>query len=200
MRVFWAVVLALLQVGVSAAGGETMFGLIWGMSPADVEQAGVSMTKEREDRNLAVYGGSSMPKNLRDAEFYHLVFDADMGLCKISVVTKDIAEDPYGTEGKARFDELSTLLSEKYKKTSGTQIVGLKLWDQQDEFYQCLAYPGCGMWASVFESETKVVALELLGLTRGRGYLRLTVEAKPEWEEALKKYNALLAESEKDAL
>jgi hypothetical protein len=63
-----------------------------------------------------------------------------------------------------------------------------------------LAYSGCGLWAIGIETSTKVISLELEGLRRGTGYIKITAESAPYFSEAVKKYKDFKSKSDKDAL
>ncbi len=192
---------ASLSSPVSAADGdEAMFGLRWGMKAAEVQASGVTITKKKGDRNLEIYEAVSLPKNVSDVESYSLIF-ADGRLAKISAIGKNIANDPSGSNGKERFEAIAKALTEKYGKPSNSyQSTGNKLFKEYDEFYQCLAYSGCGQWTTVYEPNDKDIVIELKGIRRGTGYLVITAEAKPQWSQALDVYKSRKSSSDKDAL
>ena len=183
--------LALLLVGASsfaADGDDAMFGLKWGMTPAAVKALGATLTKIKGERNLETYKTGSLPKNLSDIESYVLVF-ADSKLVKLSAIGTNIVNDPAGSSGKERFELLNSALTDKYGKPSNNyQNIGNKLFNESDEFYQCLAYSGCGMWVSIYNSADKDISVELKGQRRGSGYVTLTAESKPQWSMALDVY------------
>lgn len=61
---------------------------------------------------------------------------------------------------------------------------GIILYQNYDEFYQCLAYDGCGYWRDGFKSPDRYISIQLNGLGRGKGYIYLEYEAQPEWDQA----------------
>ncbi len=193
--------IALLTLPALAADGdEALFGLRWGMTVAEVKSAGVAITKTNGDRNLDTYKALSVPRNLSDFESYWMVF-ADGKLAKVWGFSKNISNDPNGSSGKERFDTLRSALVQKYGKPKlNSQTVGNKLFKEYDEFYECLKYSGCGLWVSTFESGDKDLSIELKGLSRGTGYIDITAEAKPQWDQALKVYRSRKNSSDKDAL
>ncbi len=81
------------------------------------------------------------------------------------------------------------------------EISGLKLWDEPDEFYQCLDYSGCGFWMSAFEDKESGIAvgLQLEGLRRGRGFIKLTYEG-PFWATFIDAKEKIESELDDDAL
>ena len=184
----------------AADGDEALFGLRWGMTVAEVKSAGVSITKTDGDRNLETYKALSVPKTLSDFESYWMIF-ADGKLAKVWGLSKNIENDPSGASGKERFDTLRSALVQKYGQPKiNSQTVGNKLFKEYDEFYQCLKYSGCGLWAATFEPGDKDLSIELKGLSRGTGYINITAEAKPQWDQALKVYKSRKNSSDKDAL
>jgi hypothetical protein len=148
---------------------------------------------------MSFYKTNHLPNDLSIAEQYTLVFDTEYNLQKIILISKDIDSDLYGSKGKEIFADLKSKLAKKYgNSTTGLEMVGRKLFNEQDEFYQCLAYEGCGDWIALYEDEKQgaSVVLELKGLGRGKGYINITYEG-PNWSnvvDALKQ-----KESESDA-
>lgn len=183
-----------------ADGDEALFGLRWGMTVAEVKAAGVTLTKTDGDRNFDIYKAPSMPKNLSDFESYSMIF-ADGKLVKLWGLSKNISNDPNGSNGKERFETLRTALTHKYGPPDlNSQTIGNKLFKEYDEFYQCLKYTGCGIWLSTFDTPDKDISIQLKGLSRGTGYLDITAEAKPQWSKALQVYKSKKNASDKDAL
>jgi len=182
------------------AGGYAMFGLKWGMSPEQVKKLNVILTHHHSNNNFHFYRTESLPKSLKDVDFYILLFDENKSLVKIVMATKNTSGDAYGIEGKKRFSEIESLLKKKYKSIDSYKVVGKKLYDEPDEFYQCLKYQGCGMWYSTFLADNKNMALQLNGIKRGNGFIDLTVQAKPLFYQALDKFKSINALKEKDAL
>ena len=196
-----AIFALLVCANIGLAGGEAMFGLTWGMSPEQVKASGVVLEEKFRQHNFSVFRTERLPKNLNDAKFYVLIFDESLGLCKVVMTGTTIKNDPYGMSGKQRFEELEKILTEKYhQQPMSSKTIGIKLWDDPDEFYQCLAYDGCGLWGSVFLTDTKYIGLKLEGIERGMGYIEITVEAEAEWKQALEKKEKLQTRSEKGAL
>jgi hypothetical protein len=116
------------------------------------------------------------------------------------MISKDITGDIYGTDGKEQYSDLKSKLTKKYDIPDSYEYVGRKLWDEPDEFYQCLAYPGCGTYASFFETKSgETVSIALKGLGRGKGYLKITYEG-PSWSDAVDAYRNKESKSDEDAL
>jgi hypothetical protein len=178
------------------------FGLSWGMTKEQVEKLGVKLELSSTKMTVDVLTTEKLPKNVSIAEKYTLIFDRKHNFQKVIMVSKDIGNDPYGNEGKEKYAELKKSLIAKYGKPSFSfEKVGRKLWNEKDEFYQCLAYTGCGGWVVSFEDKAsgQVIGLQLEGIKRGIGFLRLTYEG-PRWSEIVDAARAAEAQSDKDAL
>ena len=200
LKLLLALVASLSFPAGAADGDEALFGLRWGMTIAEVKAAGVTLTKTKGDRNLEIFKASSVPKSLSDFESYSMIF-ADGKLVKLWGISKDISEDPSGSSGKERFETLRAALTQKYGSPKlNSQTTGNKLFKEYDEFYQCLAYSGCGLWVSTYETPDKHLSIELKGLRRGTGYIDITSEAQPQWTQALEVYKSRRNSSDKDAL
>jgi hypothetical protein len=67
--------------------------------------------------------------------------------------------------------------------TDETNVVGARLFDQEDEFYQCLAYDGCGVWSSLWEQKPSGgVLLSIEGTGPGKGYVQVDYESA-DWQQ-----------------
>lgn len=168
-------------------GTEALFGLQWGMSPSLVKKEGVKLTFIVQNGSLFTYKTGSLPDDGGDANEYRLVFNDNLHLVKIVMVGNTITEDDTGKEGKSRFEEYAKPFKTRYKevKISQNQVVGIDRTVRPDEFYQCLKHVGCGMWAQAFTGEDIEIVLELRGLGKGEGYIKITAEAVPEWGQIL---------------
>lgn len=183
------------------AGAQTgPFGFNWGTPFADASRGG-QMTVTKREGQFTFVKTATVPSNLSIAETYSLIFHDEHGLQKVAMFSKDFKDDPFGTSGKRTFHTLKESLNEKYgKPSSGTETTGLKLYKDSDEFYQCLAYSGCGMWAALWEPKTGgSIALEIKGGRRGQGFVVLTYEG-PEWESAIDAHRSNASSKDKNAL
>jgi hypothetical protein len=195
-------VLAMLLWSTVSVADEGPFGITWGMSKSQVKALGVDMEPSSAKLSLESFKVKKLPKSISIAEFYGLTFDTKHGLQKVTMLSKDIVDDPYGREGKSLYAGLKDSLVKKYgEPTFGLERVGAKLWKESDEFYQCLAYSGCGIWAAGFEDKNggQSIFLQLEGMGRGKGFVRLTYEG-PKWSEAVDALKEKEAKTDADAL
>ena len=84
-----------------------------------------------------------------------------------------------GEKARQNMNELKKTLSKKYGPTENSEFIGLglPLYKDIDEFYQCLAYDGCGGWVSLWQfPDESSIGLILHGLKRGTGFMTITYE------------------------
>ena len=166
----------LIVVPASATADGGVLGLKWGDTVAQVRARGVHLTPLDLPKPLVAYSSSGAPVKIPGFTLYGYTFLNDK-LVKVSAASTIFNNDPYGTRGKAMFKRLETALKKKYKITTTLHRVGLKLYTETVEFYQCLNYPGCGAWGTLFTCSTHNVILELSGMGGGKGGITLQYEA-----------------------
>ena len=175
------------------------FGLEWGMPKEQVTMMGVKLTPSESVKDA--YWAKNLPKKLSDAQAYSLNFKQGLGLIKAIAVTGDITMDVYGSKGKERYNQLKTVIANKYGKPKvdleWSALGPTSINDEQ--FYQCLKL-GCGHWFSEWQDEitNASIRLEIRGISRGTGYilLRYTSAASPTDSEK----EAEKSRSDEDAL
>ena len=212
-----AILFILMTFAASFGSDNAMFGLKWGMSHAEVSALGVSMEVSCVENNLHVYKTGSLPKNVTMVDYYSLIFDENESLVKITMISKTITGDTYGTEGKRSFEELKFILSSNYAHLGSRCRINKSSHLNSDDFYQCLSDASCGSWLSDFRDDAMVMRLQLFGIDRsivernskdksrsqaesGTGYLVLTIESDPGFSIAVGKSKALKTGSNRDAL
>jgi hypothetical protein len=163
---------------------EPPFGLKWGMKLADVTAMGVKVNSSSQSGNLTVVNIKEMPGAFPDTGVVNMLFDRQRGLVKVRWISATIADDPIGTHGRAKYVEMKKAVAEKRgNPTDETNVVGARLFDQEDEFYQCLAYDGCGVWSSLWEQKPSGgVLLSIEGTGPGKGYVQVDYESA-DWQQ-----------------
>lgn len=168
----------LLFTAATTHANEAPLGLTWGMTKSQLESAGVKYKCEIAHSADYCYT-KNPPAPLSFGDVYALVFIKNIELQSILIYGKNITNDSYGDNGKKQYDSLKSILIKKYgQPTSNTDFIGVKLYDRSDEFYQCLAYDGCGLWGTVWKTDTLSILLQLDGISRGKGYIRINYETK----------------------
>lgn len=151
------------------------FGLSWEMSEAELKEVG--FTHAGDTGGFSLYTSVSAPKAWSKGDrYYGIVYKGR--LVKLTANSTDFSGDIYGSEGKRAYNQLKKILTDKYGAPS-TQYerIGLKLYDDSDEFYQCLEYSGCGMYTSLFNFDRGSIGISLKGKRRGEGYLNIAYES-----------------------
>lgn len=163
-----------------------LFGLKWGMSVDEVKRVtGSQLRASTNVHGLKGYATDYIKNGLSDAETYVFAFYHD-GLIKIALATKSFVSDPFGTAGKKRFEELYKIAEDSgYTEVDIYRIFGTKLFDEPDEFYECMRYNGCGAWAAFMKKGDTSLLIKIEGERRGVGYITLTIENSPLLEKVL---------------
>ena len=182
------------------ASEDAPFGLKWGVGVDDLRNHGIKLQKLAAEGRVEVFLAKSLPKNLSIAKLYAIYFDQEFGLQKIAMFSEDITDDAFGYKGKEMYDDIKSKLKNKYgEPTKNSETVGLMLYDESDEFYQCLSYDGCGVWFSLFKNKEQTIVVELEGKRRGHGYITIRYEGS-KWKESFYARKAKSSKSDSDAL
>ncbi|CUB04078.1 hypothetical protein [Marinomonas fungiae] len=154
------------------------FGLKWGMSNQELIQAGFN--SPRPTGQFEYLTSLTTPKPWSKGDQY-LALTYQNKLVKLIVSSKSVTGDVYGTQGKALYDNVKTIMSKKYgQPTDKLEYVGMKLYDDADEFYQCLDYDGCGNYITQYDLSGGLLAIQIEGQGRGKGYIKIIYES-PEF-------------------
>src|SRR4051812_45669964 len=94
----------------------TPLGLTFGMSKAQVKSLGVVLSEEKDGGRGAEAMARNLPKALFDTEAVLLGFGFDNQLFMVIAMSKSWPHDENGYQGKQRFDEISSMVSERYGK------------------------------------------------------------------------------------
>ena len=179
------------------------FGFEWGQTKSDLSYKGVDLLdcSVPESVPIETCKVNNPPKKFSKADFFFLYFASDEGLHKVVMLGKDIKNDAYGTDGKEQYSSLTTSLTKKYGKPSDVfEWTGQELYKDADEFYECLNYQGCGTQTSYWlEGVEGTISLELKGVNRGTGYLKLTYESG-RWSDLLDRFNNENNSADEDSL
>jgi hypothetical protein len=176
------------------------FGYYFGLTPEQIQEAGIDLESQSSEGKFSVFKAASAPLAWHGTEDYRLFFFNNT-LSSVKGVGRHITGDPTGSRGKDAYKELLTALTEKYgKPKSSYHKVGGRLFKDPHEFYQCLAYDGCGLWLDMFNLPDRTILLQLKGVGRGTGFITLAYDAEPEWSNAMEQNNADKRETTKKGL
>jgi len=161
------------------------FGLKWGMQPGELSELDIKIKDSSRTGDLTVVNSDEIPNAFADTKSVSMLFDRRLGLVKVRWTSLDIENDPTGTTGRAKYGEMKSLVADQLGDPSDeTLVVGARLFDQEDEFYQCLAYEGCGVWSALWEHEPSGgVLLSVEGTGPGTGFVQVDYESA-NWQQA----------------
>jgi hypothetical protein len=146
---------------VVAQEAEAPFGLAWGRSVEDIKTLGVDLTPYKESKDAGdSYIASKLPKSISGQESTYLSFGFNNKLWRIAAASTAFENDPYGSAAKARYAELSTVLTEKYGKGSTVERLGEGLYSEPKNFTYGINL-GESHWATQFETPTMSITLAL---------------------------------------
>ncbi|GAD29940.1 hypothetical protein PLEI_1594 [Photobacterium leiognathi lrivu.4.1] len=200
MKKLISISLLLLSTSSIASGIKAPFGLAWGMSKSDLTSAGVELSECSTDKGVERCQTLKPVKGVSFGQLYALFIDQEKGLHKVIMISQDITSDISGSKGKALYSKVKSSLDKKYGESKSYEYFGNKLYDEYDEFYQCLKYDGCGSWVSFWSPKDGGNAIaELKGLSRGHGFLRLAYESNT-WSQIVDSMKKREQASDDDAL
>lgn len=193
------VILAILPLSAMAQDAfPAPFGLTWGASAVDLGKLGFVARGDAKN-GMRTMISASAPKPWSRAESYIAIMYHDH-LVKIVVQSESVTNDLGGSEGKKLYEDVKATLTAKYgPPASHTEDSGRKLYENYDEFYQCLDYSGCGLYDTIYKYEGGVIGVRLQGQSRGKGFLSVQYES-PEFAKALSAIKTGDAESDANAL
>ncbi|WP_347920296.1 hypothetical protein [Paracoccus marcusii] len=182
---------ALLVMATTASAQESLiepsFGFTWDDKLSEIRQKYPDVTVETEGRyTVARISGDSYSNLPGNTDFVQLTFSQDSSLIKVRWTSDNFTDDRYGTEGKAVFEDVYETLQAKMGPGKLYQYSGIELYEDSDEFYECLEYEGCGAWVAFWDNVENTDSgsmLQLKGLSRGTGYLAYSVEHPKLYEE-----------------
>lgn len=174
---------------IEAPKGKAPFGLDWGMQISDLTARDIPIQSQTKSGNLTVVTVRQTPQMLENTYLVNLLFDNERGLVKVRWLSNDIEGDATGKLGRQKYTAVRRFVVEGYGEPSDEAlVVGARLFDQDDEFYQCLRYEGCGVWSAIWEQEpTGGILLSIEGLGAGKGFVQVDFESEG-WKAAIERY------------
>ena len=166
------------------AEAQPPFGLKWGMHVNDLSSLGIKVASTSTSGNIVVVNVKELPNAFPDTDAVNMLFDRQLGLVKVRWTSTAVASDPNGSQGRSKYVEMKkTVVETRGNPSDETLVVGARLFDQEDEFYQCLSYEGCGVWSALWEEKPSGgVLLSVEGLGPGQGYVQLDFESA-DWQK-----------------
>jgi hypothetical protein len=162
MKILFAVLVAAVAAsGARAVEVSAAFGLRWGMTISEVEALGVKLDKQESPAFGVAATATNLPITISDGRQISLFFGYDDHLWRIFLTSSEWDNDKYGTRAQARFQELATLLREKYgKESSYNHEPDNQYTREADEFASSLSSKD-RIVASVWETDAMTIELSL---------------------------------------
>ncbi|MHC4044447.1 hypothetical protein I3J27_34855 [Bradyrhizobium xenonodulans] len=152
-------------------------GLVWGSSSAEVQAKGVEL-KEIEGTDFGKsYLASKMEKALADQSAALLSFGFNDKLWRVLITSRPFSEDPAGSAAVARYDELASLLSDKYGKGTQVHRLGESIYAQSGYFVAGIR-GGQSRWFTNFDTSNLFIQLGLTASDSSTATWRLIYENK----------------------
>jgi hypothetical protein len=161
------------------ADQEGPLGLTWGFTADEVRALGVELKSSSGGELGVTFEAAKLPRALSDQEVALLAFGYDDKLWRVMVISKSFTNDPTGASLRARYEELSTVLAEKYGKPSSVQNLGNgNLFYQKPENFIYGLSKGEIKWFSNYQTPNLFVQLALAADTMHSGRWRIIVQNK----------------------
>jgi hypothetical protein len=150
-------------------------GLRWGATIEETRSQGIEVGEATETTSGKAYQLSKLPQVLADQEVAHGFFGYDNHLFRLAILSKSFPNDPYGNAVRARYSELSDILSEKYGKSSPYHKVGDSIYAEPRYFIAGLQN-GRSLWYSNFKSQDLTIQLGIIGESSDASRWRIIYE------------------------
>jgi hypothetical protein len=132
-----------LSAPLRAQSAPAPFGLQWGMEVSGLTERYMPLQSTTRTGDLTVVNLTKAPRAPAETYLVNLLFDREMGLVKVRWMSTDIKGDATGKNGRRKYREVRQYVVDSYgEPTDEALVIGARLFDQDDEFYQCLAYEG----------------------------------------------------------
>jgi hypothetical protein len=178
-----------LSAPLRAQSAPAPFGLQWGMEVSGLTERYMPLQSTTRTGDLTVVNLTKAPRAPAETYLVNLLFDREMGLVKVRWMSTDIKGDATGKNGRRKYREVRQYVVDSYgEPTDEALVIGARLFDQDDEFYQCLAYEGegCGVWSAIWEQgPSGGILLSIEGLGPGSGFVQLDFESEG-WKASVK--------------
>jgi hypothetical protein len=163
--IFTVVIAFLLSIPSVAAepagGGRGPFGLMWSMSADEVRKAGVQLGAVSDNSNYGKsFTATGLSKVLSDVQSVVLSFGYNDKLWRVAAVGRPMGPDPSGSEIVARYEELASVLSDRYGHGIETDVRDHEIWKETTQYVMSLR-EGRSFRYTVFHSSTLDVELSI---------------------------------------
>jgi hypothetical protein len=181
LNVLLMAVVAILSLGslvhAQVLVNDAPIGLVWGSSISEIQAKGIEL-KEIEGTDFGKsYIASKMEKAVADQSAALLSFGFSDKLWRVLITSRPFNNDPAGSAAVARYNELASLLSEKYGKADQNHRLGGSIYTESAYFLAGIR-GGQSRWFTNFDTPTLFVQLGLTASDSSTASWRLIYENK----------------------
>lgn len=175
----FVIVLALLNLPASAqsAAQDAPLGLSWGMSTAEIQSRGIELKEVPSLDFGKSFIASKIEKALADQSGALLSFGFNDKLWRILITGRETSNDPSGSNVLSRYNELSSVLSEKYGKPREIHRLGDSIYSEAGYFLAGVR-AGKSSWFSNFDTSNIFIQLGIIASDSSTANWRLIYENK----------------------
>jgi hypothetical protein len=156
---------------------DAPIGLTWGSPFSDIQAKGIELKQIDGTDFGKSYIASKMDKALADQSGALLSFGFNDKLWRVLITSRPFNDDPSGYAAIARYDELSSVLSEKYGKANQVHKLGDSIYAQSAYFLAGIR-GGQSKWFTNFDTPNVFVQLGLTASDSSTAGWRLIYENK----------------------
>jgi hypothetical protein len=162
----------------AVAESDAPLGLSWGQSTTDVRNRGVDLADFSKTDFGKTFVATKLERAVSDQDSAVLSFGFNDRLWRIMIVSRKFNNDPHGTAVLARYNELLTVLSEKYGKPKQVHRLGGSIYSESKYFLAGIR-GGESKWFADFDTSTLSVQLALSADDSSTGRWLLFYSNKP---------------------
>jgi hypothetical protein len=170
------ITLLLVLIAFSAAEYPAPAGFKWGTAP----DKKCRQTQLTQIKDVILCTTTNVSKPIPWVDEYYLLYYKNK-LIKVLMNSKSTRDDVTGSTNRELYEKIKETLTSKYgEPETSYETSGRKLYEEYDEFFECLAYTGCGAYLSVWTNQENrsTMSLEIKSLgSRGRGYVQIAYES-----------------------
>jgi hypothetical protein len=153
------------------------FGLTWGISAEQTRALGVQLIETPDKRFGTTYAATKLPKVISDVENVYLTFGYDDQLWRVAALSRTFDNDPSGNSVRARYNELVTVLGDKYGRGRQEHYQDTQMWKASTEFVMGVKL-GRSHWYTNFETKDMRAQLSVVADNGSTSQWRLIMENK----------------------
>ncbi len=175
---FASIVLLPRTANAQSSSLEAPLGLTWGATTSELQSRGLELKDFPGTDFGKSFVVSKIEKALADQSATLLSFGFSDRLWRITINGRSFSDDPTGSAVVARYNELSSVLGEKYGKPREYHRLGDSIYSQPKYFISGIN-GGQSNWYSNFDTPNLFIQLAVTAPDGSTGSWRLIYENKP---------------------